>query len=277
MVTHSQCYACASKSAFRGDFPNPPTLQQLSLGTSENGQLILLPRALKESSEDSSVTDKLNSCHISDPPILKLPDELLSEIARMAITCDSWQPMQGEDTLALSKVCKLFYRIVQPFVFEKIQLRTTHSLVPACKPFRRLHRTLQANPHLGTFCKTVHFHIPSIRVTDQTPEDFVVAEDLVGWLPNVTSFSLHGGFGSPHTWSFVKKAFQNMPRIDNLTLSRECFDLYMAPLLDVIQSMPLKKAHFHGICAREDRGTVAPIPKVSFVNSCLRASVLILK
>ncbi|CZR51719.1 uncharacterized protein PAC_01596 [Phialocephala subalpina] len=218
----------------------------------------MLMRPPKDSAQDSSIDDPSTSgLHITN-----LPDEIIHEIISIAIACSHWRTAYCECALALSRVCKIFYRITQSLLFKNIEFSWPHCWVPACTPVRCLYRTIGENPYLGTLCKSVSFHIPSVTV-DPTLEDYVLGEELLSWLPNVTSFALRGGFDKPYTWPFLKRAFRNLTLVKSLTLSRECWDLYLAPVCDLVQTMRLQSLTIYGICAQDDKAILAPISKVS--------------
>lgn len=228
----------------------PATLQQLRLGASSGGELILV-RPPSDSVQNLSTDGP--SLHITN-----MPDEILNEIFSFAITSDHWYLAYDKCALSLSRVCKLFYRITQPLLFRNIQFPWPHRLFPACIPTRCLYRAMRANPILGTFCKSASFHISNATV-DPTSEDYVLGEVLLGWLPNVTSLSLHGGINRLYTLPLLKRAFRRLTHVKNLTLS----SLYLATACDLVQTIQLHSLTICGISAREDHATWAPISKVS--------------
>jgi hypothetical protein len=199
--------------------------------------------------------------------ITRLPEEILNQIFGAAIAMKrSNDPEYYRCALALSRVCRLFHRVVQPLLFQHLEfLMAKHELTPACNVIRNLHRTLQENPLLGLWCTRADFRVRNHRASPF--RDFILADELIGWLSNITTFSFHGGFAHwshPQTWPFLRRALERLPRIENITLSSEDSGLILAPICDIIQTMQLQSLNLGCISARSDR--VSWIPK-SMVSS----------
>ncbi|RDW80378.1 hypothetical protein BP5796_05076 [Coleophoma crateriformis] len=224
-----------------------PRFRQLYLGASTNGQLALVSRLPKIPTLDSSASSGDNSTSVSKVLVTALPEELLVKIFNLTNRCDY---CGSDHYVVLLKVCKAFYRIVQPLLYKNIDIIQPTGLVPTGTRARLLHRTVKEKPALGTFCKDLQVYINSLQ--DVRDGDYVSAAELLQSFPCTTNFSVHGGFGHPPTWPLLKRAFQNMSFIKHLTLSRELWDLHMAPVCDVIQDMHLESLHLHGISARKD-------------------------
>jgi hypothetical protein len=239
----------------------PTKFQQLQLGASKDGELILVQQAPKDSMQDFSVDNGPHNSFPSKSPIANLPDELLDEICRVAVAGDLGRPGYLTCALAFSRVCKSFHRIAQPLLFKNIDVVHRHSFVPDCIATRRLYRAIKANPALGTLCRSLSVHISGSG--KPKPDDYILAGEILSWLPNLTSFSLHGGFGHPQTWPLVKEALQHMPCIASLEFSRDYWDLHLAPVCDIIQTMQLQSLTLYGISPAADRIVWALNSKVS--------------
>jgi hypothetical protein len=156
---------------------------------------------------------------------------------------------RGPAALTLSRVCKTFHRHAQLHVFRGIRLSRPHSLLPVSANARNIHRTLKAKPELGALCKSL-----DIFVRDKTkPCDYLLGEEIVRCLANVTSFQLQADYRTPLPWSFMKKILRNMPGLRSLTFDGQSLDLYLAPVCDIIETMQLQKLEINGVSKDNNR------------------------
>jgi hypothetical protein len=257
----------------------PTEFRQVQLGASQDGELILVQRAQKDSMEDFSVDDGSYNSFPSKSPITNLPDELLVEICRVVIADDLGRPGHFTCALALSRVSKSFHGIVQPLLFKNINLSLRHNWdldFPNCIATSRLHRAIKANPSLGTLCRSLSFHTGFGTLE---PGGYIVASEILSWLPNLTSLSLHGGFDHAQFRSLVKEALQHMPCIASLNLNNESWSLHLAFVCDIIQNVQLQSLTLGSISPPADGIVWAPISEVSqrtisicmyMVNICVK-------
>jgi len=265
-MTEARCYSCSPRKNSQGQAAS----RQLYLVASKNRTLALallppLQSSIKAVSIQDRTRDATHTHSFQESPITRLPDEILNEILSIAIADDQrnwWNHEYYTTATTLSRVCKLFHRIAQPLLFKNIQLSSPHELAPACRLVKSLYRTIQANPALRTCCKSVSFHISTF--TYPIIEDYALGDELLSLCPNITSFNLHGGYGHSETWPFLRRVMQHIPKIKILTLSRENFDLHLALVCEIIQTLNLQRLVINGISARKDSHAILmPTSKVS--------------
>lgn len=137
--------------------------------------------------------------------ILKLPDELLSMIiSPLAPIIDDdeylrkqYQPY--EMVVALSLVCKRFYRITVPYLYAELVINTGNNTWRRPTQISKyLHRTFRENPLLWKLCR-------HLTVTyDESKIDFLYAvTDCLTWLTAAKSLTFgvwgarrHGGYSN---------------------------------------------------------------------------------
>jgi len=252
-MRNSYCSKCAGDPK---QLPGYATFHQLHLGASEDGQLTLIRRQIRRPAKTEAT-----HTHPSHSPLTQIPEEVLIDIFRIAIAGDWEIPTDYACALTLSTICKFFHRIMQPLLFENIQFEESHRWVPACKPARRLHRTIKASPILGTLCKSVKVNLPSRNRI--TAAQYNLGSELLSWMPNVTSLAVSGGFGYTPTWPFIERTLQGMPHVKSLTFNRVYFDFFLAPVLKILQERNLESVTLGGICPPEGGVIIATMSQVS--------------
>jgi hypothetical protein len=227
-------------------------LKQLQLGASEDGHLQLSGPVIENAIEDLTADITRPWVPSGEDFLLKIPDELLSEIIAFAITPPhyEWPRNYYGRALALTKVCQRLNRLVQPHLYHSIHFENSCSFVPPCLPTRRFYRTLKADPSLGRFCKELKIYVSDIPGV-KSIHDYDLANELLCWLPNVTSFDLQGGFNGangPALWAMVQRAVKHMPLIRHVSICREdVAGLLMTPIIEHLNLPLLKTLDIHGV------------------------------
>jgi hypothetical protein len=142
-----------------------------------------------------------------EPYILRLPDEIMHEIFAVASAPpeNEWRHKHYECAAALSTVCQRFHDIVRRLLYHSIRFEYPCTIAPPCIPTRRFHKTCKACPSLRAYVKVLKIHMRDIPKI-QSVRSYEIATEMLSWIPNVTSFKLHGGFGSNEardTWSMI--------------------------------------------------------------------------
>jgi hypothetical protein len=188
-----------------------------------------------------------------DPPSKEnfftgIPDELLDEIFTLSFVNEHYHQSKYYHTaLSLSSVSKHFHNIVQPLMYQAINI-CEHNLVKPCLAVKQLHRTVKENRALGSMVKTLRVHIEPL--SNASEPEYKVATEILDLLPNVESFDLHGGFEGPPTWSMIRNAIGNWARIKHVSLSREDFTLRMLPVCELVMATPnLMTLDLYGVYA----------------------------
>ena len=235
-----RCFAC-SRFAPR----NNPPFRQLLLGASQDGQLCILPKSM--------FVPETPSLPPGTPFITKIPDELLDEIFIHALKSEYWRAEFYKSALALSTVSKHFHRIVQPLMYRKIHL-SEHNLAQPCLAVKQFYRTIKANRALGSMVKTLRVHVEYPSTASEA--EFMTGIELLGLLPNVESFDLHGGYEHPSTWPMIRNAVGNWPRIKHVGLSRQNWSLLMPPVCKLVMATPgLSTLNLDGVCTPAPNST----------------------
>jgi hypothetical protein len=255
----ARCFACSRFSPRGG-----PRFRQLLLGASQDGQLCILP-------PPAPLVDP----PLDTPFITKIPDELLDKIFTHALKSELWTTGFYHTALALSTVSKDFHRIVQPLMYRTIHL-SNHSLARPCLAVKQFHRTIKGNLALGSMVKILRVHVEYL-LTNASEFEFMIGIELLGLLPNVESFDLHGGYEHPSTWPMIRNAVGNWPRIKHVGLSREDWSLLMPPVCELVMAIPsLNTLNLYGVSTPAPRNSTShavwtPPSKVStfYFESCL--------
>jgi hypothetical protein len=238
-----RCFACSPFC-----FIESPPLKQLLLGASQDGQLCILPPSISvpQTKYPTSINRRKDP-PLDTPFIAKIPDELLDEIFTHALGSELWRMEFYHTALVLSRVSKHFHRIVQPFMYRRINL-SGHSLTRPCPAVKKFHRTIKGNRSLGSIVKTLRVHVEYLIQGPTSEAEFKVGIELLGWLPNLESFDLQGGYEYPSTWPMIRNAIANWPRIKHVELSREDFSLSMPPVCELVIATPsLSTLNLHGV------------------------------
>jgi hypothetical protein len=237
-----RCFACSRFSP-----RDSPPLRQLLLGATQDGQLCILPPSIS--------VDGRKDAPLDTPFITKIPDELLDEIFTHALKNEFRRTEFNKTALVLSTVSKHFHRIVQPHMYRTIHL-SGHSLVPPCLVIKQFHRTIKGNRALGSMVKTLLIHVECFNIRSEA--EFMIGIELLGLVPNVESFYLHGGYEYPSTWPMIRNAVGNWPRIRHVQLSREDFSLLMAPVCELVIATPsLSTLKLDGVSTPDPRNSTS--------------------
>jgi hypothetical protein len=203
--------------------------------------------------------EKVDDCVDNTGPygeafILRLPDELISEIFDFAVTepLGEWSRKYGYygRALALTKVCKRFSCVIQPIQYRTIRFDNPCSLVPPCIPAKRFHRTIQAEPSLGRFCKELKIFASELRGVESA-NDYEIANEILCRFPNVTELNLQGGWNRNNRdalWSMVQRAVEHMPKLEKVTLRRENVrGLLLDPVIEHLTIPSLRTLEIDGM------------------------------
>lgn len=231
--------------------------RQSHLRFSDDKQLILVRRAYEEQAT-------------GEPLILRLPNELLSQIFAIAIAYDrnEFKLRIYKTALSLSIICRRFHPLVQPLLYKHISLGNFVGFVPPKLPAKRFYRTIKSNPSLQLLCERLDIHVDTIR-PDLKADDFLLANAILPWLRNVRILHLHGGFDHADSWPMLFNAICHMPLIEDLSLSRETF---VGPSLIRISSelelRRLRRLSLSGAMGGEENSTTSQFqPLPSFVRT----------
>jgi hypothetical protein len=195
---------------------------QLELEFSKTGNLTLVrPKDTVESINDGPEPP-------AEPYILRLPDELLTNIFSLAMGPCRWYGSSYYSCgTSIISTCKRFQGVAQRLLYRTILFWNCCGLVPACRPARRFHTALKSNPLLGTYCTRLDIYVSTrdFRKVDKTvADDYNLASELLSWLPNVRHFTMRGVFdgGNSHrAWEMLRIAFEHMPFIKVAAFHRE--------------------------------------------------------
>jgi hypothetical protein len=231
--------------------------EQSYLSFSDDKQLILVRRAYEEQPT-------------GEPLILRLPNELLSQIFAIAVAYDrnEFNLRIYKTALSLSIICRRFHPLVQPLLYKHILLGTFVGFVPPKLPAKRFYRTMKSNPSLRLLCERLHIHVDTIR-PNLKADDFMLANEILPWLRSVRILHLHGGFDHADSWPMLLNAICHMPLIEDLSLSRETF---VGPSLIRVSSeleLPcLRRLSLSGAMGGEEDDTTSQFqPPPSFVRT----------
>lgn len=231
---------------------------QTSLGVSEDGKWVIekLPRDVSDVL-DGIPTSNENSIVIplyhGPNHITKLPNEILDQI--LAIVASDTTNNYRYNCLATNRaarslvyVCRRFHAIATPLLYGSISSAYATEVVPLSTSVDRFHRSLKANKALRQHCRSLQIHNADIGGRGSTTSGWQIAHDLVAWLANVRELKLHGGFerNADANWDLLKRATQCMPDLQKLHLSRESWNLGLAPFFDVAGELRVKYLSVQG-------------------------------
>ena len=241
----------------------PRTLRQTHLGpSSDDGTLAVFGR----------VDPTRGPAPVEDAFIFRLPDELLVTILEWAAlgslpawrrACASELPFEHDTLTAMAVVSWRFRCMTLPLLYRTLRCRKTSRALPPDRTATLLHRMLETHPSLRRCCRILSVTIDDLHAAGG-PEDFRVLEDLAWWLTQTRCLSVHGGFErhTAYTWKFVRDAVSQWRALEHLSLSRQCWGLYLDPILEHLDAPSLKTLDLHGISAAK-YGYALLHPKVS--------------
>lgn len=115
-----------------------------------------------------------------------------------------------------------------------------------------------------TAARSLELYIPDIGVRARGKDSYLVAEDLADWLTRTKRLSIHGGFSdlhepdgtrvvtNKHTWSLLRRIAANFTDLEHLSISRECWGLYVPSILQCFNCPKLKVLNVNGISEWKD-------------------------
>ncbi|CAI6027788.1 unnamed protein product [Clonostachys chloroleuca] len=138
--------------------------------------------------------------------ILDLSNELLAPILQAVInqpkkgkTGDSFTRVMEARSKRLSKVCRRFYDVFTPMLYDSFQTKVDGKYGLEDKAFRRIkriHRAFSENPALRLHCRELRITFNEQEDFEKTPGDhpidgvLEVCADLVTWLTDVARFTV---------------------------------------------------------------------------------------
>jgi F-box-like len=211
--------------------------------------------------------------------IFRLPDELLLAIFEDASVtwilseekCECQARYHRSTLSALACVNQQIHHLVIPLLYRTLGVEEELDLVPPSKRMRAIWSSLNNKPSLRQHCRVLCVVLNDMRGTKAGLQDYSIASDLAAELKHVRCLKIHGGFEEVHNesmWTFVRSAVQNMQGIQHLSLSRQCWGLYLKPIIENVHLPKLRKLYLHGISGTQDARAVILGSKVCFCR-CL--------
>ena len=189
-------------------------------------------------------------------PILSLPEEILSSILDLVINVEKYPGDEFKNRLKatawLSEACRHFKDTLTPKLYSELHIVPNivdehNQVVPVSMYDKgrisafRLHRTLTANPQLGTHCKTLEVYFDQTNILRIPIRELILSEaifDFVSLLGNTTHLSIDGFQPRPYdahsesVFRFVCTAVKQLPKLKTLRLLGR--NLSLAFLVDVM-------------------------------------------
>lgn len=153
-----------------------------------------------------------------NPPILRLPEELVLLIIKFAATTEhkSNGQFSNKTLTRVALVCRRFNTIATPLTYHTIFSSTYSSTSKA----QALHQKLESNPYFGKCCRVFHFRIPPKSEDTDAPKDPVERLkcylQVVCKLPNVTTLHMDSATRDPR---LIRALMKFMPRVETLVCS----------------------------------------------------------
>ncbi|KAF7516711.1 hypothetical protein PCG10_001978 [Penicillium crustosum] len=210
--------------------------------------------------------------------ILKLPDELLGMIiSHMApiiddfkYLCEQYQPYQM--AVALSLVCKRFYRITVPYLYAELVVNTgDNTWRRPTQISKYLHRTFRENPLLWKLCR----HL-TVTCDESSNDNLYAVTDFLNWLTAAKSLTFWG-FGGNKAWELLRLGIEYISGCDILSLNASHYNLHLPFVIDALgdfksgslpnlQTLKLGGVSIYGdqICQEElrEKAGTAPFTKL---------------
>ncbi|KAJ5187163.1 hypothetical protein N7449_010157 [Penicillium cf. viridicatum] len=168
--------------------------------------------------------------------ILKLPDELLCMIiSPMAPIIDDhaylrelYQPY--EMAVALSLVCKRFYRITVPYLYAELVINTGHNTWRRPTQISKdLHRTFRENPLLWKLCR----HL-TVTYDKSNIDNLYAVTDCLTWLTAAKSLTFWGLEGKK-AWGLLQLATEHISGCNILSLDANYrYNLHLPFVIDAL-------------------------------------------
>lgn len=167
--------------------------------------------------------------------ILKLPDELLGMIiSHMApiiddfkYLCEQYQPYQM--AVALSLVCKRFYRITVPYLYAELVVNTgDNTWRRPTQISKYLHRTFRENPLLWKLCR----HL-TVTCDESSNDNLYAVTDFLNWLTAAKSLTFWG-FGGNKAWELLRLGIEYISGCDILSLNASHYNLHLPFVIDAL-------------------------------------------
>ncbi|CAG9936352.1 unnamed protein product [Clonostachys rosea f. rosea IK726] len=229
---------------------------------------------------------------LQQPPILGLPNELLTEILRHAVQLPNWDFAARSDFASydlkicrrLSFVCKRFYSTCLKFNYQTIRLGPrvdSWRRPPTIASVTHLHNIMRANSVIPGYCQNLSIY--SGYPSDDSSEALAYfANNLVPLLTEVDTLDFNGPLsailGDP-SWLVLQQAAQHMPKLAHLELTGHINDLEIFPLVNQVEFRALQTLRLSG--ASGEHGTLqrpetkkATFDQLSLVNLRVKAHQL---
>ncbi|CAH0051878.1 unnamed protein product [Clonostachys solani] len=193
------------------------------------------------------------------PPILGLPDELLSEILRHAVQLPNWD-LAARSAFAtydlkicrrLSRVCRRFYSNCLKFNYQTIRLGPRVDgwrKSPTTASVTYLHHILRTNPVIPGYCRNLSIY-PGYPSDDSAEALTYFANNLVPLLVNVNTLEVHGPLSAilgDRSWLVLRQAAQHMTKLAHLELTGYINDLEIFPLVNQVEFGALQTLRLSG-------------------------------
>jgi hypothetical protein len=204
---------------------------------------------------------------LQQPPILGLPNELLTEILRHAVQLPNWDFAARSDFASydlkicrrLSFVCKRFYSTCLKFNYQTIRLGPrvdSWRRPPTIASVTHLHNIMRANSVIPGYCQNLSIY--SGYPSDDSSEALAYfANNLVPLLTEVDTLDFNGPLsailGDP-SWLVLQQAAQHMPKLAHLELTGHINDLEIFPLVNQVEFRALQTLRLSG--ASGEHGTL---------------------
>ncbi|CAI7594360.1 unnamed protein product [Penicillium discolor] len=168
--------------------------------------------------------------------ILELPDELLGMIiSHIAPIIDDlkylreqYQPY--EMAVALSLVCKRFYRITVPYLYAELVVNTgDNTWRRPTQISKYLHRTFRENPLLWKLCR----HL-TVTYDKSNIDNLYAVTDCLTWLTAAKSLTVWGFEGRP-VWELLQLGIKHISGCHVLSLDASyCYNLHLPFVIDAL-------------------------------------------
>ena len=153
------------------------------------------------------------------PPILSVPDELLSEILMHAAPLPINEGVDRVFYRQANRLClvnKRFLRLATPILYSNINL---DEIMPPGRRITSLERALTAQPHLGAHVRELHLSFCDWRCEIRDTH-WAIIRTIVDVLHNVRRLHIRGHAGHPELIKLVHYLAQRMPHVKDLYVGR---------------------------------------------------------
>lgn len=179
--------------------------------------------------------------------ILRLPEEILQQIIEYAAAIKGGDYQYDLNLLSiLARTCRRLRGNVLPLMHRKLTI-DTQSVISNRNQKLRLPLEEPTMSLFRIHCRELHVHIDDRNPPGNAP--FSLLSDLVCHLPNVYKITVHGGYeGHPQDgWALIRLAWQNMPHVRSLELSRKSWGLHLRDVFRHIDGSSIQSLHLESI------------------------------